>query len=421
MQTRNRNPHRSRFRTSPTQISELEDCTKEGSTREFPESLFGRRRWRLASPESLFGWLASDAVLGISRHDRQARLDGIGAAGQARIAQGKVLIVGVGGLGCPAALYLAGAGVGRITLVDPDLVAAHNLHRQVLYTSADVDKPKAECARRRLLALDASLDVEVKPVALDAGNAAGLVEGQDVVLDCTDDLAAKLALAAACRNAGIPLVHGAAAGWEGIVAVFDPPRTPCYRCAFPNPSPGAACADVGVLGPLVGQLGALQAQEALKLLAGLGSSLAGKLHLLDGRTGEARTITLKKRPECECSMDKSDHGLPAEGAPVACPVPWALPDVPVVLAEALAGHEKEVFLLDVREPDEFEETHIPGAVLIPLGSLPRRLPEVPKDREVVVICSVGGRSARATEFLRRNGVEAVNLHGGMRAWHQLGF
>ena len=361
--------------------------------------------------------------MAIGRHDRQERLDGIGAQGQARIREGRVLVVGLGGLGCPAASYLAGAGVGHLTLVDPDLVAAHNLHRQVLYTGADVDKPKAEVARRRLLALDAGLDIDVRPISLDARNAAGLVAGHDVVLDCTDDLEAKLAVAAACRDAKVPLVHGAAAGWEGIVAVFDPPATPCYRCAFPDPAPGAACSDVGVLGPLVGQLGALQAQEALKLLAGLGSSLAGKLHLLDARTGVARTITLKKRPGCECSVSPGapapaakDYHLPAEGAPVACPVPWAVPDVPVVLAEALRGHESEVFLLDVREPDEFEEDHIPGAVLIPLGSLQRRVAEVPKDREVVVVCSVGGRSARATSFLRDHGVEAANLHGGMRAY-----
>jgi sulfur-carrier protein adenylyltransferase/sulfurtransferase len=362
------------------------------------------------------------------RHDRQQRLDGIGAGGQGRIADGRVLLVGVGGLGCPAALYLAGAGVGRLTLVDPDLVAAHNLHRQVLYTAADVDKPKAEVARRRLLAHDAGLDIEARPVALDEGNAAALVAGHDVVLDCTDDLAAKLALAEACRAAGVPLVHGAAAGWEGVVMVLDPPRTPCYFCAFPAPAAGAACADVGVLGPLVGQLGALQAQEALKILAGLGSSLAGKLQLLDARTGEARTITLKQRAGCRCTMTPpkataaaadADHSLPAEGTPVACPLPWAAPDVPVVLAESLKGHESEVFLLDVREPDEHEEANIPGSTLIPLGSLQRRVSEVPKDRQVVVYCAVGGRSARATHFLRGHGVEAVNLHGGIAAYLRL--
>ncbi|MEK6976571.1 MAG: HesA/MoeB/ThiF family protein [Candidatus Thermoplasmatota archaeon] len=355
----------------------------------------------------------------MDRHDRQTRLDGIGVSGQARIREGRVLVVGVGGLGCPAAMYLAGAGVGHLTLVDPDLIAPSNLHRQILFTSADVDKPKAEVARRRLLALDASLDIDVKPVALDARNAAELVAGHDVVLDCTDDLGAKLALARACAQAGIPLVHGAAAGWEGIVAVFDPPRTPCYFCAFPNPAPGASCSDVGVLGPLVGQLGALQAQEAIKLLAGLGSSLAGSLHLVDARSGLARTITLKKRAGCECTMEKPTYDLPAEGTPVACPLPWAAPEVPVVLAQALTGHESEVFLLDVREPDEHEEQAIPGSHLIPLGSLQRRVAEVPKDRQVVVYCAVGGRSARATEFLRRNGVEAVNLHGGIRAWLQL--
>lgn len=358
----------------------------------------------------------SGASVAIRRHDRQQRLDGIGAAGQQRLRDGRVLVVGIGGLGCPAAQYLAGAGVGRLTLVDPDLVAAHNLHRQVLFTSADVDKPKAEVARRRLLALDASLDIDVRPVALDAGNAAALVAGHGVVLDCTDDLGAKLALAEACRAANVPLVHGAAAGWEGIVAVFDPPRTPCYFCAFPEPAAGATCGDVGVLGPLVGQLGALQAQEAIKVLAGLGASLAGKLHLVDARTATARTITLKHRPGCRCTMHASKTDLPPEGTPVACPLPWAAPDVPVVLAQALTGHESEVFVLDVREPDEYEEAHIPGSILIPLGSLQRRLSEVPKDRQVVVVCAVGGRSARATHFLRGHGVEAVNLHGGMRAW-----
>ncbi len=356
----------------------------------------------------------------IGRHDRQQRLDGIGASGQARIQKGRVLIVGLGGLGCPAAQYLAGAGVGHLTLVDPDLVAAHNLHRQILYTMADVDKPKAEVARRRLFALDASLDIEVRPVALDPGNAPSLIAGHDVVLDCTDDLGTKLALARACRKAGIPLVHGAAAGWEGIVAVFDPPRTPCYFCAFPEPQAGDACSDVGVLGPLVGQLGALQAQEAFKLLAGLGSSLAGVLHLVDARSGHARSITLKRRPGCECAMEKPTHDLPPEGTPAACPLPWAVPKVPVVLAEALAGHEDEVFLLDVREPDEHEESSIPGSHLIPLGSLRRRVAEVPKDQQVVVYCAVGGRSARATEYLRAHGVDAVNLHGGIRAWHMLG-
>ena len=361
----------------------------------------------------------SARIVAVDRHDRQRRLDGIGAGGQARIAAGRVLVVGIGGLGCPAAQYLAGAGVGRLTLVDPDLVAAHNLHRQVLFTAADVDKPKAEAARRRLLALDAALDVDVRPVALEPGNADALVAGHDVVLDCTDDLAAKLTLADACRRAGVPFVHGAAAGWEGVVAVLDPPRTPCYRCAFPSPASGAACSDVGVLGPLVGQLGALQAQEALKVLAGLGSSLAGRLHLIDGRTGDARTITLKKRAGCECTMDKQTYDLPAEGTPVACPLPWAAPEVPVVLAQALVGHEGEVFLLDVREPDEHEELAIPGSVLIPLGSLQRRLSEVPRDRQVVVYCAVGGRSARATHFLRQNGVEAANLHGGIIAWQRL--
>lgn len=349
------------------------------------------------------------------RHDRQARLDGIGAEGQERIGKGHVLIVGLGGLGCPAALYLAGAGIGHLTLVDGDEVDTSNLHRQTLYTQADVGKPKASVAQRRLLAIDPSLDIDARFDRVTADNAAAFVAGHHVVLDCTDDLDAKVALARACAHAGIPLVHGAAAAWEGIVAVFDPPRTACYFCAFPNPQAGASCADVGVLGPLVGQLGALQAQEAIKLVAGLASSLAGRLHLVDAQAGEARTITLKRRPGCECTMPKTANPTPRQ--PLACPAPWAAPPVPDIAVPEFAARRAEFFVLDVREAEELEDVVLDGQVLnIPLNDLPDRMHELPQGRPIVCVCAVGGRSGRATTILREHGFDAINLRGGMRSW-----
>jgi adenylyltransferase/sulfurtransferase len=261
------------------------------------------------------------------------------------------------------------------------------------------------------------------PARVTAANAKALVEGYGLVVDGMDDLAARYALSDACQAAGVPLLQGAVTAWEGQLAVF-PPGGPCYRCLHPSEplDAGPSCADAGVLGPLPGIVGMAQAAEALKLLLGI-PGLSGRLWLFDAREFSSRTITLKRRPGCKCDVTMpaaspaAGHtDLPPEGTPVACPLPWAAPDVPVVLAEALKGHESEVFVLDVREPDEFEEGHIGGATLIPLGSLQRRLSEVPKDRQVVVVCAVGGRSARATHFLRGHGIEAVNLHGGMRAY-----
>ena len=360
------------------------------------------------------------------RHARQVRLTEVGEAGQRTLHEAKVLVVGLGGLGCPAAQALVGAGVGTVGLCDFDRVDLSNLHRQPLYAVADVGRPKVEAARDRLAAIDGSIHLRVHQDLVTATNARRLVFDYDLVVDGLDDLAARYALGDACREAGIPIVHGAVTQWEGQVAVF-PAAGPCYRCLHPEPPAvaGPTCAEAGVLGPLPGIVGMMQAAEALKLLLDL-PTLAGRLWLHDAKDGTSRTITLKHRPGCRCTMTKptkpatvGGHDLPAEGTPVACPLPWAAPEVPVVLAEALTGHESEVFLLDVREPDEHEEANIPGSLLIPLGSLQRRLSEVPKDRQVVVYCAVGGRSARATNFLRQNGVEAVNLHGGIIAWQRL--
>lgn len=349
------------------------------------------------------------------RHLRHASLDGIGREGVKRIRAGRVLVVGLGGLGCPAAQALAAAGVGTIGLCDPDRVEASNLARQPLFAAADVGRLKVEAVEQALSRQNPEVAFQLHSFAFSQAHASR-VGSFDVVLDCTDDLATKLVLADVCRAAHVPLVHGAAAGWEGVVTLLHPPEGPCYRCIWPQPEAGASCSDVGVFAPLVATLGALQAGEALKLLAGAGGTLLGKLLLWDARTSISTTVELTKRAGCGCFVNETRAQLPAEGPPVACPLPWAAPDVPVVLTSALAGHESEVFLLDVREPDEYDEAHIAGATLIPLGSLQRRLAEVPTDRQVVVVCAVGGRSANATHFLRGRGIEAVNLHGGMRSW-----
>jgi adenylyltransferase/sulfurtransferase len=352
-----------------------------------------------------------------ARHARQIRLPEVGEVGQARLAGARVLVAGLGGLGCPAAQALVGAGVGTVGLLDFDRVDLSNLHRQPLYATSDVGRPKVEAARDRLAGVDPGVVLRLHPERVTASNAARLVAGYDLVVDGLDDLAGRYALSDACQAAGIPLVQGAVTAWEGQLAVF-PPGGPCYRCLHPSEplDAGPSCAEGGVLGPLPGVVGMAQAAEALQLLLGL-PGLGGRLWLFDALDFSSRTITLKRRPGCKCTVPMPAHtDLPPEGTPVACPLPWAAPDVPVVLAEALRGHESEVFVLDVREPDEFEEGHIDGAALIPLGSLQRRLTEVPKDRQVVVVCAVGGRSARATHFLRAHGVEAVNLHGGMRAY-----
>ncbi|MEK6985876.1 MAG: HesA/MoeB/ThiF family protein [Candidatus Thermoplasmatota archaeon] len=339
------------------------------------------------------------------RHARHVRLDGIGTSGVERIRSGRVLIVGLGGLGCPAAQALAAAGVGTIGLCDPDRVEASNLARQPLFAPADVGRPKVKAVQQVLSRQNPDVNFGSYWFAFNSSHA-DLVSSFDVVLDCTDDLAAKLALADACRAAHIPLVHGAAAGWEGIVTVLHPPEGPCYRCIWPKPEAGASCSDVGVFAPLVATLGAIQAGEALKLLAGAGGTLLGKLLLWDARTSTATTVELTKRPGCACSMKQ----------PLACPAPWATPPAPDVDVVEFAKRQGEFTLLDVREPDELEMGAIAGVINIPLNDLSVRMGELPQGKTVVCICAVGGRSARATTILNEHGIAALNLRGGMRAW-----
>jgi adenylyltransferase/sulfurtransferase len=350
------------------------------------------------------------AAAGAGRYARQAAA--FGPEGHDRIRRARILVVGMGGLGCPAAQYLAGAGVATLGLCDPDRVAASDLPRQTLYAAADVGQPKVLAAARRLGELNPDVRIVLHPTAFgsDAAGAA-TVAGYDIALGCTDSDAARYALADACAAAGIPLVHGAVSGWEGLCTVLDPPRAPCYRCLWPAPgAAGPTCAEEGVAGPVPGLVGTLQAQEALKLAAGVGQSLAGRLLLLDGLSATSRSITLMRRPGCRCHVDES---------PQACPLPWNRPTAPDISVQDFAARRGDYLLVDVREPDEFEEDRIPGSRLIPLGDLPSRLAELPRGKTIVFHCGSGGRSARATVLARERGLDALNLRGGIRAWQLL--
>lgn len=238
----------------------------------------------------------------LERYARHIVLREIGGPGQRRLGAARALVVGAGGLGCPALAYLAAAGVGRITLVDDDTVSLSNLQRQILFASDDVGRPKVEAAAAALARLNPHVDVKPLALRLDPGNAAALLAGQDLVLDGSDNFATRYLLNAACVAAGVPLIAAAMAQWEGQIGLWDPARGgPCYRCVFPEaPAPGLApdCAEAGVVGALPGVLGAMMALEAVKLIARAGAPLRGRLLIYDGLWAETRSIRLRPRTDC---------------------------------------------------------------------------------------------------------------------------
>lgn len=348
--------------------------------------------------------------------DRYARqVAAVGAAGHNRIRDAKILIVGLGGLGCPAAAYLAGAGVGTLGLCDSDRVELTNLHRQPLYTTDDVGRHKVEAARDRLEAVNPDCVLLAIPERVWAENAAGIVRGFDVVLDCTDSLAARYAISDACTVAQIPLVQAGIAANEGEIAILCGRDGPCYRCLHPAAPEGPTCAEEGVIGPVAGMVGSLQALWAMQMILGEPHAVPGRV-LLVASDGQTETVALKRRPACDCHV--ANEAKPADGP--ACPLPWNAPKTADISVQDFAQHRNEFFVLDVREPDEHEESAIASSTLIPLGSLPRRISELPKNRTIVCYCAVGGRSAHAAAFLRQQGFEALNLRGGMRAWMMAG-
>jgi adenylyltransferase/sulfurtransferase len=364
----------------------------------------------------------------LERYKRHLLLDGVGAEGQAKLLEARVLLVGAGGLGSPAALYLAAAGVGTLGIVDFDTVDASNLQRQVLYTTADVGRPKVEVAAERLNALNPDVQVRQYAEKLEAANAERVLREYDVVLDGTDTFPSRYLTNDLCVWLGKPLVYGSVMRFEGQVSVFDAKRGPCYRCLFPEPPPpelAPDCATAGVLGVLPGVIGLLQATEVLKLLLGSGDSLIGRLLVYDALAMEFRRFSLPKDPECAVCGAKPtihepiDYEAFCAAAAGASGGPPAAPEIgPRQLQARLEGGE-ELLLLDVREPFEAELASIAGARLVPLGGLEAALSELAewRERRVVVHCHHGPRSRKACGLLLANGFQLVeNLDGGIDAW-----
>ena len=363
----------------------------------------------------------------LTRYSRHFALPEFGSAGQLKLKQGSVLIVGAGGLGAPAALYLAAAGVGRIGLVDFDAIDITNLQRQVIYTTDDVGEPKLDTAARRLRALNPEIDIRTHAVRLTRDNAFDVIRAYDVVIDGTDNFPTRYLVNDACVLLGKPYVYGSILRFDGQVSVFDAQRGPCYRCLFREPPPPGLvpnCAEGGVLGVLPGIIGSLQALEAVKLLSGVGQPLVGRLVLFDGLTMRFRELKLKKHADCPVCGDHPtitgliDYeefcGYTPDGA-------MSEPNDEITPAELKARLDRgeRPVLLDVREPFEWQIVNLGdyGARMIPLKELPQREAELDPAQELILYCRSGSRSARAVEYLRSRGfANVLNLKGGVRGW-----
>ena len=371
--------------------------------------------------------LSPDDLVRFSRH---LSLDEIGVAGQTRLKNARVLCVGAGGLGSPAALYLAAAGVGTLGLVDFDDVDVTNLQRQVLYTTADVGRPKLGAAAERLRALYPDIEIEPHAMSLDASNALALVSAYDVVLDGTDNFTARYLVNDACVIAGRPNAYGSIFRFEGQASVFAAPNGPCYRCLHPEPPPPGlvpSCAEAGVLGVLPGIIGTIQATEAIKLVLGIGEPLIGRFVIYDALRMRFRELKLPKDPDCAvCGRNPTIRELRAyEGycggqtgvRPGSDPHETNAMDITVKELKERMDRGDAPKLIDVREPHEAEICRIPGAILIPQGQLPQQLASLDQNQEIVIHCKSGGRSGKAVEMMKARGfTNARNLTGGILAW-----
>ncbi len=360
----------------------------------------------------------------IERYRRHLLLPEVGMAGQRRLKGARVLIVGAGGLGCPVAMYLAAAGVGRLGLVDFDRVDATNLQRQLLYRTADTGRPKLEAAAEALAAINPHVEITPHPVRLTAANALDLLGPYDLVVDGTDNFATRYLVNDACVLLGKPNVYGSIYRFEGKVSVLCAPAGPCYRCLYPDPPPPELvpnCAEGGVLGVLPGLVGMLQATEAVKLILGQGEPLVGRLLLLDALKMSFTTLKIRRSAQCPACGDEPtidrlvdiEQACAAEGAP---PEDGA-PEISVQELHRQLERGEPLFVLDVREPHEADICRLERSTLIPLGQLPGRLAELPAEGRIVVHCRSGGRSARAIGLLREAGFgDVFNLTGGILAW-----
>ena len=364
------------------------------------------------------------------RYSRHLILPDIAIAGQQRLKAARVLLVGAGGLGSPAALYLAAAGVGTLGLVDWDVVDVTNLQRQILHGTASVGTSKLESARARLQDLNPHVQVETFPVRLTSENALDILRAFDIIVDGSDNFPTRYLVNDACVLLGKPNVYGSIFRFDGQASVFDARVGPCYRCLFADPPPPdlvPSCAEGGVLGVLPGIIGSIQALETIKLIVGVGETLVGRLLLCDARRMQFRELALSKDPACPVCGDhptvtelidyEAFCGVGEEGTGTLTDVEGDGVEIEAVELKREWTAKPDLVVLDVREPHEYEIAHIEGARLIPLSELPGRLAEIDGRAEIVTHCHHGLRSLAALELLRGAGFANVrSLQGGIDAW-----
>ena len=376
----------------------------------------------ITQPKPEAAALSNDEILRYSRH---LIMPEVGMEGQQKLKAARVLLVGTGGLGSPIALYLGAAGVGRLGLVDFDVVDYTNLQRQIIHTTADVGRKKLDSAAEKLKGINPFLNIQKFETKLTSENALELFRDFDIIADGTDNFPTRYLVNDACVLTGKPNVYGSIFRFEGQASVFATEEGPCYRCLYPEPPPPGlvpSCAEGGVLGVLPGLVGVIQATEVIKLILGKGDSLIGRLLLIDALGMKFRELKLRKNPDCPaCGTHRTvtkliDYnqfcGIRGEEKPVEASVP----EMQVEELKRRLDAGEDMFVLDVREPHEYQICNI-GGYLIPLNDLPKRVNELDSSREIVAHCKMGGRSAKAVQFLRQAGFKKVhNLTGGITAW-----
>ncbi|MGO8760088.1 MAG: molybdopterin-synthase adenylyltransferase MoeB [Terracidiphilus sp.] len=363
-----------------------------------------------------------------TRYSRHLILPEVGEEGQRKLKAARVVCVGTGGLGSPLALYLAAAGVGTLGLVDFDLVDASNLQRQIIHSTANIGRKKVDSAEEKLKALNPDVRVIKHDTLLSSANALEILKDYDVVADGTDNFPTRYLVNDACVLLGKPNAYGSVFRFEGQASVFCAEDGPCYRCLYPEPPPPGltpSCAEGGVLGVLPGLIGVIQATETIKLILGKGSPLVGRLLLVDALHMRFRELKLRKNPECPvCGtyptvtqlIDYQQFCGIKPATKEENPVKNGIPQIAVTDLKRRMDAGEDLFILDVREPFEYQIANI-GGKLIPMNEVPQRLVEIDRNREIIVQCKSGGRSQRVAEFLRQSGYEKVaNLAGGILAW-----
>jgi len=364
----------------------------------------------------------------LSRYSRHLILPEVGMEGQRRLKAARVLCVGTGGLGSPLAFYLAAAGIGTLGLVDFDVVDASNLQRQIIHSTKDIGRKKLDSAEEKLKALNPALNVVKHETMLSSANALEILEDYDIVADGTDNFPTRYLVNDACVLLGKPNAYGSIFRFEGQASVFATEQGPCYRCLYPEPPPPGlvpSCAEGGVLGILPGLVGVIQATEVIKLILGKGSPLIGRLLLVDALGMRFRELKLRKNPQCPvCGENPTvkelidyEHfcGIVPESKEEKA-LKNGIPQLTVKEFKRRLDAGEDMFLLDVREPYEYQIAQI-GGKLIPQNDVPQRLAEIPRDREIVVQCRSGARSQKIAEFLKQSGYpRVVNLAGGILAW-----